>query len=162
MTWARGLGHGSQSGPDPCGARACTERYWSTLLRGDPRHGDIAYIFPTKAVKVHQDWVDVLALGWTRRLRSSSVCLGDPMDRGGKAWCRWLLGRGGGGGGGRGAVVEVLQMQFIDEVVDVLMQLKLQQSRVFSGSSSTECWTRRPCDKQRQVRAVLRFESSCP
>ena len=35
----------------------------------------------------------------------------------------------------------VLQLQFIDKVVDVLMQLKFQQSRVCTGSSSTECWT---------------------
>ena len=42
------------------------------------------------------------------------------------------------GGGGGGAVVEVLQVQFIDKVVDVLMQLKFQQSRVCTGSSSTE------------------------
>ena len=38
-------------------------------------------------------------------------------------------------------VVEVLQVQFIDKVVLVLMQLKFQQSRVCTGSSSTECWT---------------------
>ena len=84
--------------------------------------------------------------------------------------------------GGGGAVVVVLQVQFIDKVVDVLMQLKFQQSRVCTGSSSTECWTfqlrterypqcklcgrlflrRRPCDQQRQVPTVQRFESSCP
>ena len=60
-----------------------------------------------------------------------------------------LAGRGLGGGGGvtatwrrrGGAVVEVLQLQLIDKVVDVLMQLKFQQSRVCTGSSSTECWT---------------------
>ena len=69
-----------------------------------------------------------------------------------------------------GAVVVVLQLQFIDKVVDVLMQLEFQQSRVCTGSSSTECWpfqlrTERypqctlcrrlflasmPCDQQRQ------------
>ena len=121
---------------------------------------------------------------WSRaRLRSS-------MSRGyvGRGW------RGGGlavvagsrrrgGGGGRGAVVEVLQVQFIDKVVDVLMQLKFQQSGVCTGSSSTECWTfqlcsertrtvqtvqedcswcRRSCDQQRQVLAVQRFESFAP
>ena len=57
--------------------------------------------------------MDVLALGRKRRLRSSSVCLGDPMDGGEKAWCRLWLGRRGGGGWG-GVVVEVLQVQFID------------------------------------------------
>ena len=67
------------------------------------------------------------------------------MDGGGKAWCRWLLGRGGGGGGRGGAVVVVLQLQFIDKVVDVLMQLEFQQSRVCTGSSSTECWTFQLC-----------------
>ena len=41
---------------------------------------------------------------------------------------RW--GSGGGGAGGGRAVVEVLQVQFIDKVVDVPMQLKFQQSRV--------------------------------
>ena len=41
----------------------------------------------------------------------------------------------GGDGGGRGAVVEVVQVQFIDKVVDVLMQLKLQQSRVHRQSA---------------------------
>ena len=54
---------------------------------------------------------------------------------------RGLVGDGGHGGGGGGAVVEVLQVQFIDKVVDVLMQLKFQQSRVCTGSSSTQCWT---------------------
>ena len=102
-------------------------------------------------------------------------------------------------GRSRGAVV-----QFIDKVVFVLLQLKFQQSRVCTGSSSTECWTfrlcsergthgyvwtvyemacflfhvqgvypqcklcrrlflrRLPCDQQRQVPTVQRFESSCP
>ena len=32
-------------------------------------------------------------------------------------------------------------MLFIDKVVDVLVQLKFQQSRVCTGCSSTECWT---------------------
>ena len=50
-------------------------------------------------------------------------------------------GGGGGKGGGGGAVVVELLVQFIDKVVDVLMQLKFQQSRVCTGSSSTECWT---------------------
>ena len=48
-------------------------------------------------------------------------------------------GGGGGGGGGGGAVVEMLQVQFIDKMVDILMQLKFQQSR--ARASSTECWT---------------------
>ena len=43
--------------------------------------------------------------------------------------------------GGGGAVVVVLQLQFIDKVVFVLLQLKFQQSWVCTGSSSTECWT---------------------
>ena len=44
---------------------------------------------------------------------------------------RWGSGGSGGGGGvGSGAVVEVLQVQFIDKVVDVLMQLKFEQSSV--------------------------------
>ena len=62
-------------------------------------------------------------------------------------WDRWWSGAGGGGGGGGagGAVVVVLQLQFIDKVVDVLMQLKFQQSRVCTGSSSTECWTFQLC-----------------
>ena len=63
-------------------------------------------------------------------------------SRGRRGSARWdRPGNGGGGGGGRGTVVEVLQLQFIDKVVDVLMQLKFQQSRACTGSSSTECWT---------------------
>ena len=47
-----------------------------------------------------------------------------------------LAGRGLGGGGGvtaTWAAAEVLQVQFIDKVVDVLMQLEFQQSRVCNG-----------------------------
>ena len=39
-----------------------------------------------------------------------------------------------------------------DKVVDVLMQLKFQQSRVRTGSSSTECWTSQL--RTERVRAV--------
>ena len=40
----------------------------------------------------------------------------------------------------------MLQVQFIDKVVIVLMQLNFQQSRVVcTGSSSTECWTFQLC-----------------
>ena len=46
-------------------------------------------------------------------------------------------------GRSRGAVV-----QFIDKVVFVLLQLKFQQSRVCTGSSSTECWTFRLCSER--------------
>ena len=77
------------------------------------------------------------------------------MDGGGKTWCRRLLGRGGGGGGRGGAVVEALQVQFIDKVVFVLMQLKFQQFRVCTGSSSTQCWTFQLCSERvRTVQAV--------
>ena len=48
--------------------------------------------------------------------------------------------------------VEVLQVQFIDMVVVVLMQLKFQQSRLCMGSSSTECWTFQLCSER--VRTV--------
>ena len=75
------------------------------------------------------------------------------------------------GAAGDGAVVVVLQVQFIDKVVDVLMQLKFQQSRVCNGqfidrvldifscaqrgTHSANCaedcsWRRRRCDQQRQ------------
>ena len=72
---------------------------------------------------------------------------------------RQFLGGGGGGGrlGGGGAVVVVLQLQFIDKVVDVLLQLKFQQSRC-----RRLFLRRRSCDQQRQVPTVQRFESSCP
>ena len=63
-----------------------------------------------------------------------------------------VAGRGRGGGGRGGAVVEVLQVQFIDKVVFVLMQLKFQESRVCTGSSSTECWTFQLCSER--VRTV--------
>ena len=49
---------------------------------------------------------------------------------------------------GGGASVEVLQVQFIHKVVIVFMQLKFQQSRVCTGSSSTECWTFQLCTKR--------------
>ena len=39
-------------------------------------------------------------------------------------------------------------VQFIDKVVFVLLQLKFQQSRVCTGSSSTECWTFRLCSER--------------
>ena len=63
---------------------------------------------------------------------------------------RWGSGGGGGGwgGGAGGAVVVVLQLQFIDKVVFVLLQLKFQQSRVFTGNSSTECWTFQLCSER--------------
>ena len=49
------------------------------------------------------------------------------------------------------AVVEV------DKVVDVLMQLKFQQSRVFTGSSLTECWTfQLHTERARTVQTVLK------
>ena len=57
-------------------------------------------------------------------------------------------GGGGSGGGVGGAVVVVLQLQFIDKVVDVSLQLKFQQSRVCTGSSSTECWTFQLCSER--------------
>ena len=49
---------------------------------------------------------------------------------------------------GGGAYVEVLQVQFIDKVVIVLMQLKFPKSRVCTGSSSTECWTFQLCSER--------------
>ena len=69
----------------------------------------------------------------SRTLTTSSSARLDRWESGGSG--------GGGGGGGGGAVVEVLQVQFINEVVDVLMQLKFQQSSVCTDSSSTECLT---------------------
>ena len=55
------------------------------------------------------------------------------------------------------AVVEVLQVQFIDKVVDVLMPLKFQQSKVFTGSSSTECWRfQLHTERVRTVQTVLK------
>ena len=45
-------------------------------------------------------------------------------------------------------MVEVLQVQFINKVVDVLLQLKFQQSRVCTGSSSTECLTFQLCSER--------------
>ena len=59
------------------------------------------------------------------------------------------------GGGGGGAVVEVLQVQFIDKVVDVLMQLKFQQSTVCTGRSSTECWTFHLCAQRGYAQCKL-------
>ena len=50
--------------------------------------------------------------------------------------------------GGGGAVVGVLQVQFIDKVVIVLLQLKFQQAWVCTGSSSTECWTFQLCSER--------------
>ena len=92
------------------------------------------------------------------RLITSSSARLDRWGSGGGWWRRWRRGWSG----RRGA---------IDKVVFVLLQLKFQQSRVCTGSSSTECWTfqlrtergthstncaegcswrRRPCDQQRQ------------
>ena len=83
------------------------------------------------------DWVDVLALGRKRRLRSSRFVL----------VIRWTAaGRRGAGGGWVAAAV--VAVQFIDKVVIVLLQLKFQQSRVCTGSSSTECWTFRLCSER--------------
>ena len=73
------------------------------------------------------------------------------MGIGGAGAWRWWRGHDDVAAAG-GAVVEVLQVQFIDKVVDVLMHLKFQQSRVCTGSSSTECWTFQLCSER--VRTV--------
>ena len=97
------------------------------------------------------DWVDVLALGRKRRLRSSRFVL----------VIRWTAaGRRGAGGGWVAAAVAAARVvrsrgavvQFIDKVVIVLTQLKFQQSRVYTGSSSTGCWTFQLCSER--VRTV--------
>ena len=129
--------------------------------------------------------------GPTARGCSSLWSKARPRSSRSRGYVGWgLAGRRLGGGGvvtatwrrRGGAVVEVKQLQFIDKVVDVLMQLKFQQSRVctavhrqgagyFScaqrGTHSANCaedcsWRRRPCDQQRQVLTVHRFESKCP
>ena len=111
-----------------------------------PSHGHRLHM-PYQGCEGTPDWVDVLALGRKRRLRSSRFVL----------VIRWTAaGRRGAGGGwvaatvvaarvgrSRGAVV-----QFIDKVVFVLLQLKFQHSRVCTGSSSTECWTFRLCSER--------------
>ena len=74
---------------------------------------------------------------------------------------RWTAaGRGGAGGGWVAAAVAAARVgrsrgavvQFIDKVVIVLTQLKFQQSRVYTGSSSTLCWTFQLCSER--VRTV--------
>ena len=62
--------------------------------------------------------------------------------------------------GGGGAVVVVLQVQFIDKVVFVLLQLKFQQSWVCTGSSSTECWTFQQTHREPTVQTV-QTDCSC-
>ena len=55
----------------------------------------------------------------------------------------------------------VLQLQFIDKVVFVLLQLKFQQSRVCTGSSSTECWTFQLCSERSTHSANCAEGCSC-
>ena len=175
LTLVGDLAGQAKSQPEPC-----TERYWSTIA---PFQDEVPYV--SVALSTRQP-----SLGRAQRLEDvpafgAGLCR-DHRGRevtGGGGWRGVGLAVWRGRGGGGGAVVVVLQVQFIDKVVDVLMQLKFQQSRVCTGSSSTECWTflvaqsegtcsancaedcswcRRPCDQQRQVRAVHRFKSSAP
>ena len=106
------------------------------------------------------DWVDVLALGRKRRLRSSRFVL----------VIQWTAaGRRGAGGGWVAAAVAAARVgrsrgavvQFIDKVVIVLLQLKFQQSRVCTGSSSTECWTFRLCSERSTHSANCAEDCSC-
>ena len=50
--------------------------------------------------------------------------------------------------------------QFIDRVLDISVA---HREGTRSANCAEDCsWCRRPCDQQRQVPAVQRFESSCP
>ena len=147
-----------------------------------PSHGHRLHM-PYQGCEGTPDWVDVLALGRKRRLRSSMFVL---VIR------RTAAGRRGAGGGwvaaavaaarvgrSRGAVVQFIDKvvivltrlmhvpavqsvhgQFIDRVLDISVVLR---EGTHSANCAEDCaWCRRPCDQQRQVPTVQRFESSCP
>ena len=56
--------------------------------------------------------------------------------------------------------VQGVHGQFIDRVLDISVVLR---EGTHSANCAEDCsWRRRPCDQQRHVPAVQRFESSCP
>ena len=115
---------------------------------------------PYQGCEGSPDWVDVLALGRMLSAEIIKVCLSDPMDGGGEGVVQVVAGsrrrwwRHGWGG-------SMCCVQFIDKVVIVLSQLKFQQSRVCTGSSSTECWTFRLCSERGTHSSNCAEDCSC-